>query len=125
MLKNLKCQTGVCLCVRVQDSFHRQRSPSLEREAQIPPLRMDQMRNIPIFSGHFTVFLHPPKAEQISLPLEATSAKPNVVGTHEVVEGVCVMVSFYLNVAVTQSPSVIFDASSLSEGALYFCKITN
>ena len=45
-------------------------SPSLKREAQIPPLRMNQMRNIPIFSGHFTVFLHPPKAEQISLPLE-------------------------------------------------------
>ena len=54
----------------VQDSFHRQRSPSLEREAQIPPLRMNQTRNIPIFSGHFTVFLHQPKAEQISLPLE-------------------------------------------------------
>ena len=79
-----------------KDSFHHFVCPynirlcrsCLEREAQIPPIWMNQMRNIPIFSGHFTVFHHPPKAEQISLPLEATSAKPNVVGTHEVVEGV-------------------------------------
>ena len=46
-------------------------------------------------------------------------------GDHEVVEGACVMVLFSLNFIVSQSPSVIFDASSLSEGASCLCKNTN
>ena len=88
MLKYLKCQTAVYLCVRVQDSFHRQRSPSLEREAYLLRLRrMKKYGKMPRKYWYISHLIHP-KWWYPSLPLEATSAKPNVVGTHEVVEGV-------------------------------------
>ena len=70
MLKYLKCQTGVYLCVRVQDSFHRQRSPSLKREAYLLRLRrMKKYSKMPRKYWNISHLIHP-KRWYLSLPLE-------------------------------------------------------